>query len=207
MRALLSLSLFVALTACGGAPDRPADAGSSAPPAASPTSPPAPAPAPVAPAPSAEPAGLAGFSGYGDLRLGAAEADMAHAWGGTLERLGASDGNGCYYLRPQRGSRTEDDPAFMVENGVFVRYDIEHGNQPAPGGGRIGMTKADIARLYPGQVEERPHQYTNGQYLRIRAPSGKGVLLFETDGKGDAAKVLRWRVGHAPQVDYVEGCS
>ena len=31
--------------------------------------------------------------------------------------------------------------------------------------------------------------------------------VFETDGRGDDAKVVAWRVGLAPQVDYVEGCS
>ncbi|TQC57293.1 lectin, partial [Pantoea dispersa] len=30
-----------------------------------------------------------------------------------------------------------------------------------------------------------------------------GVLVFETDAAG---KVVAWRVGLPPQVDYVEGC-
>ena len=32
-------------------------------------------------------------------------------------------------------------------------------------------------------------------------------MLFETDGKGDDAKVTAWRIGVPSQVDYVEGCS
>ena len=75
------------------------------------------------------------------------------------------------------------------------------------GGGKVGMSKAQIAALYAG-IEEEPHKYTDGQYLRIKdAAGGNGVLLFETDGKGDAAKVSEWRIGVPPQVDYAEGCS
>jgi hypothetical protein len=201
MRIPLSLTLVVALTACGGAPS-PASEGAAASPA--PTS--TPAPASAAP-PPVEPAGLAGFSGYGDVTFGIAAAAMEQAWGGTLERLGPAQGD-CYYLRPKRAARSDDEVAFMLEGGRFVRYDIESRSEIAPGGGRIGMRKADIARLYPGRIEERPHKYTDGQYLRIQDPAGgAGVLLFETDGRDDAATVLRWRVGLPPQVDYVEGCS
>ncbi|QNN47894.1 lectin [Thermomonas brevis] len=209
MRTLLSLALLAALAACGGAPDRAPEDAAAPPPAVSTT--PAPVPAPVdaaAPVPSVEQTGLAGFSGYGDVKLGIAAADMEQAWGGALERLGPPQDDACYYLRPKRAARSDNDPAFMVEGGTFVRYDIAGDKEVAPGGGRIGMSKADIARLYPGRIEEQPHKYTDGQYLRIKDPAGgKGVLLFETDGKGDAAKVVRWRVGLAPQADYVEGCS
>lgn len=208
MRTLLSLALLAALTACGGAPDRATeDAAAPAPPPVASAEPLAPADA-AAPALSVEQPGLAGFSGYGDVKLGLAAADMEQAWGGALERLGPAQDDACYYLRPKRAARSENDPAFMLEGGTFVRYDIGGDKEAAPGGGKVGMRKADIARLYPGQVEEQPHKYTDGQYLRIKDPAGgKGVLLFETDGKDDAAKVVRWRVGLPPQVDYVEGCS
>ena len=57
-------------------------------------------------------------------------------------------------------------------------------------------------------VEEQPHKYSEGLYLRVEdTAGGTGVLLFETDGKGDDAKVTEWRSGVPPQVDYVEGCS
>ena len=68
-----------------------------------------------------------------------------------------------------------------------------------------------IEKLYPGRVEVQPHHYLyeeGGKYLRIKSRDGEnGVLLFETDGKGNGAKVTEWRVGVPPQVDYVEGCS
>ena len=72
----------------------------------------------------------------------------------------------------------------------------------------IASVHGALNQVAAGKVEEQPHAYTNGQYLRIEDPAGgKGVLVFETDGKDAASKVLRWRIGVAPQVDYVEGCS
>ena len=84
---------------------------------------------------------------------------------------------------------------------------MNHGDAGAMRGWAI-PTATDIAKLYPGRFEARPHHYTDGEYLRIPDPAGgTGVLVFETDGRGDDAKVVAWRVGLAPQVDYVEGCS
>lgn len=212
MRHLPSLALLAALAGCGGAPDRATEQAVPARPAASPApaSPAAPSasvPAPISPFAQT---GLAGFSGYGGLTFGIAAANMEEAWGGALEAPGpVEDAAACHYLRPKRGSRSDNDPLFMVEGGNFVRYDIRADTEVAPGGGRIGMRKDEILRLYAaGKVEELPHAYTDGQYLRIEDPAGgKGVLVFETDGKDAASKVLRWRIGVAPQVDYVEGCS
>lgn len=207
MRNLLPMALFAALAGCGGAPDRAAEQAAAPPPAASPA-PAAPVSDPVPASTAAQP-GLAGFSGYGDLTLGIAATGMEQAWGGALEALGAvEDAAACHYLRPKRGAPSDKDPLFMVEGGQFVRYDIRAASEVAPGGGRIGMRKDDILQLYAGKVEELPHKYTDGQYLRVEDPAGgKGVLVFETDGKDADSKVLRWRVGLAPQVDYVEGCS
>ena len=75
----------------------------------------------------------------------------------------------------------------------------------APGGGRVGMTAAEIHALYKG-VAEQKHKYVEGAMnLRAMDPDGgPGIAVFETDAGG---KVTAWRVGVPPQVDYVEGCS
>lgn len=206
MRLLLPLALLAMLAACKPAADP------------APVAPAAPLATPAGPVPAAEmppatpaaPEGLAGFGSYGDVRLGIAAADMEQAWGGALEPLGPppAPADACHYLRPKRAARSAEDPAFMLEGGRFVRYDIEGARETAPGGGKVGMRRADIARLYADQIEARPHHYTDGEYLRIRDPAGgAGVLVFETDGRGEDARVVAWRVGLPPQVDYVEGCS
>ncbi|MFC5577073.1 lectin [Lysobacter niabensis] len=217
MRTCLSLALLVvSLTACTS--ERPpAEPGATAPPAASqgttPTPPaagtdaPAPTPTPAEPAtpPASDPGdSQARFDGYGNLHLGMAAADMEKAWGGELNRLGGAQ-DPCYFMTP-KWVKVPAEFAFMIEDGKFVRYSSERARQVAPGGGRIGMTTAEIGALYKDRIETRPHKYVDGaHYLRIKdAGGGNGVLVFETDPAG---KVTEWRVGLPPQVDYVEGCS
>ncbi len=92
----------------------------------------------------------------------------------------------------------------MVEGGRFVRMDVDDPAATAPGGGRVGMSAAEISALYPGRIEARPHKYVEGaQYLRVTHEGSPTVLLFETDAQ---ARVQAWRLGLPPQVDYVEGC-
>lgn len=218
-RKILLLAMATGLVACSGEPppandtappvvaDQPA---TDVPPATAPGTPPI---APSADAPSAADQGpdgdrgLARFDGYGDIRFGTAAAGMGKAWGGELTTVGKEYNESCYFMTPV-WVKTPSEFNFMIGDGKFVRFGTESAKFVAPGGGKVGMDKAAIGTLYAGKVEEQPHKYTDGQYLRIKDPAGgKGVLIFETDAKGDDAKVTEWRVGVPPEVDYIEGCS
>ena len=149
----------------------------------------------------AAPMGMARYNGYGDMRFGMDEPTFRHAWQGDLTGKASADG-GCYYLTP-KWVKSAKDFGFMFEQGHFVRYDVGNTREEAPGGGKVGMTIAQIQALYGDRVEQTPHKYEQGAfYLRI-ANAHDGVLLFEADAQG---KVTRWRVGMPPQIDYVEGC-
>jgi hypothetical protein len=166
----------------------------------------APALAPVAAATSGPadtaPAGMARYDGYGDLRFGMDEKAFADAWKGELTRLGPP-GQACFYQTP-KWAKTPSNFAFMFESGRFVRYDVGTLKETAPGGGKIGMHAEQIRTLYGARASETPHKYLpGGRVLRVTAPQGMGVLVFETDAQG---RVTRWRAGVPPQVDYVEGC-
>lgn len=153
--------------------------------------------------PEAPGSGLARYDGYGDMRFGMTEAEARKAWGGDLNGDAA---DGCHYLNPV-WSKAPSYFAFMFDGGKFVRYDVGNDKEVAPGGGRRGMTEAEIDAAYPGRVEKSPHKYVSGgKYLRVKADDGNsdGVLVFETDAAG---KVTEWHAGVAPQVDYIEGCS
>jgi hypothetical protein len=151
----------------------------------------------------ADAAQLARYDGYGDMRLGMDETAFGAAWNGKLVDTRPQPGSSCFYKRPL-WVKLPGDFAFMFEGGRFVRYDVGTTKEIAPGGGRVGMTEAQIHTLYGSQVEEQLHKYVAGaRYLRVKAPQGNGVLLFETGADG---KVTRWRVGVPPQVDNVEGC-
>ena len=150
-----------------------------------------------------DPAALARYDGYGDMRFGMDEQAFAAAWQGELKRLGPP-GETCFYQTP-KWVKVPADFSFMFENGRFVRYDVGTTKEVAPGGGKVGMSEARIRALYGARVSELPHKYVAGaKVLRVTAPQGTGVLVFETDTQG---RVVRWRAGVPPQVDYVEGCS
>jgi len=141
------------------------------------------------------------FDGFGPVPFGSDAQALRLARAGDLE---GGDKAGCHFLfqqpRPAHGYGT----GFMVEGGRFVRMDVDDPAATAPGGGRVGMSATQIAALYPGQVEERPHKYVEGaKYLRVTREGGQTVLLFETDAQG---RVQAWRIGLPPQIDYVEGC-
>lgn len=212
MRQLIAVALVAALAACT-AERAPAETEAVASPPAVDTPSPAPATPGDPPAPEATPpAGSDGsdaqasFGGYGDVAFGTAAADMAKAWGGDLKEVGKAYNEACYFMTPA-WVKNAAEFNFMISNGMFARFGTDSAKYAAPGGGKVGMTKAQVAALYPG-LEEQVHKYTDGQYLRIKDPAGgKGVLLFETDAAGNDAKVTEWRVGVAPEIDYVEGCS
>jgi hypothetical protein len=195
MRHLAGPVCVLLLAGCGGGEQ----AGASAP--ANPAS------APVAAATSSladpAPAGMARYDGYGDLRFGMDEPTFAKAWQGELKRLGPP-GQACFYQTP-KWVAVPSDFAFMFEGGHFVRYDVGTTRETAPGGGKVGMRAARFHALYGARVSQAPHKYVPGaEVLRVTAPQGAGMLVFETDAQG---RVTRWRAGVPPQVDYVEGCA
>jgi len=148
---------------------------------------------------------LARWDGYGDVRFGMSADQVREAWGGQLEGTpdAANGPDGCYYLRPKWAVQDRSF-GFMMEGAKLVRYDSDNPKELAPGGGRAGMPEADITTLYAGHVETQPHKYEAGAHtLRVTQQGQAGVLVFDTDASGT---VTRWRVGLAPQVDYVEGC-
>jgi hypothetical protein len=94
----------------------------------------------------------------------------------------------------------------MMDNSKVARVDVRETSsiRTAEGAG-IGDTEEQIKTLYPGQFTVQPHKYTDGHYLVIK-PNGSLAnerIIFETDGK----KVLQFRSGRTPAVEYVEGCS
>jgi hypothetical protein len=159
---------------------------------------------PATPATAASPAGQASFAGYGDMKLGSTIEEARAAWGGELSGA-PSEGSTCHYLSP-KWVRAPSDFAFMMEQGKFVRYDVGTDRETAPGGGKVGMRVDQLKTLYGDALQSAPHKYVQGgQNLSVAGmdtPPSK--LVFEADAAG---KVTAWRVGIAPQVDYVEGCS
>lgn len=185
--------LVVLLMACNRAPAPSPEAGPAS----------VPAPSGAMPATTTTPArGDADWQGYGPLQLGIDAGQLRTAWTGELQGDAVADG-GCYYLSP--AAHSEAGPFFMLEGDRFVRYDIRGASIPAPGGGEVGMSLAQLQALYPQAGAPQPHKYVEGgKVLRVPAADGsQGALVFELGADG---KATAWRVGLPPQVDYVEGC-
>jgi hypothetical protein len=145
------------------------------------------------------------FDGFGTANFGTNAEAVRIAWGQDLGSVEPESPQACHYLFPQPAPQGRYRIAFMIEGGEFRRLDVGAVDILAPGGGRVGMVAEEIAGLYAGRVERRPHKYVEGgEYLRIADASGAGALVFATDAAGT---VTEWRVGLPPQVDYVEGCS
>ncbi len=198
-----ALVLSLVLCACGERAPSEAATPAAPPPASDQPAedvPPATAPTPLAPASGA----LARLDGYGGLRLGMSAEEATRAWGEALDGK-PGEGEVCYYLSP-KGAKAPSDFALMIENGKFVRYDVGNATELAPGGGKVGMGVDELRTLYHGGLQESPHKYVEGGKVLSVAASGvaPSKLVFEVDAAG---KVTAWRVGLAPQVDYVEGCS
>ncbi len=206
---LLSLVIALGVVACKpSAPEPTTPAAADPAPAVAGTitpaepAPPSQAEAAATPAPASDQ--LATLGGYGGMKLGSTAAEARTAWGGELKALG-SQSDACHYLVPQ-WAKDGRDLAFMIENDHFVRYDVGNDKEIAPGGGKVGMSVGDLQKLYRNALQASPHKYVEGaQYLAFDTSGVAPTrLVFETDAAG---KVIRWRVGLSPQVDYVEGCA
>lgn len=203
--------LALSLAACGNRPSDPVETNTAPADSALDSDPAAPPPfdspadaTPSAPA-SNRPAvveDVITFEGFGPAAFGTDQEQVRMAWGSDLGDAQPSEPGGCYYLTPQPQGTAGYNIAFMIEADRFARIDVRNEGYAAPGGGKVGMDRAEIERLYTGRVEASPHKYVEGaQSLRVR--EGDHALVFETDTAG---QVTEWRIGTSPQVDYVEGC-
>lgn len=141
-------------------------------------------------------------TGIGPVRAGMTIGQVNAALSGILRiprKL-----NECDYLGPASGPRNF---MLMVEKGRVARVDVpDSSGISTAAGARVGDSEARIMSLYSGRVKVQPHKYTSGHYLVVtpanRADSAFRIV-FETDG----SKVVRYRSGRRPAVEYVEGCA
>ena len=223
IRNVLPAALAFAIAACspaGSPPDAttgtPADRSADESASDIGTQPPTPPAAPTPPAPPVDPDAGAdadpgahaaiGFAGYRDAPFGSDAAALRAAYDGALAALPPPESpEACHYLMPPTTPGEGYATAFMFEGARFVRIDVATADVVAPGGLAVGMTAADVRAAFPG-VETQPHKYVEGGQVLVAAPAdgGDARLVFEIDPQGI---ITEWRIGLAPQVHYVEGCS
>jgi hypothetical protein len=137
-------------------------------------------------------------TGIGPLRIGMNFREVTMASGGgfaTPDRVG-SDGS-CWQAKLLKG------PAgisVMHNSGIIARVDVYEVSLATAAGARVGDSEKRIRELYP-QVRITPRKDTKGHYLIVGSDNDRQIV-FETDGK----RVLRYRAGRTPEVEWAEGC-
>ena len=181
MRPLPAFAAALALAACR----------SDAPPPADPAPPPAPVP---------EAAWTVSATGYGPIRVGWTVAELNAALKENVRpTYQASDE--CDYIHPARLPVRVN---LMVVKDTVVRVDVDTTGVLTDKGAGVGDSEQRIAELY-GPVKVQFHKYRPGGHNLIVTDPADSMLriVFETD----SGKVVRYRAGRRPPVDYVEGCS
>jgi ribosomal protein S18 acetylase RimI-like enzyme len=141
--------------------------------------------------------------GIGPLRAGMTYDEAAAALDGALRVPVGVDTAGCDYLVWSDGPSGVH---VMFDEHRIARIDVDTSGIATAAGARIGDDEARIKKLYPGQVKVSPHKYEDGHYLTVTPaePADKQFrIIFET-ARG---RVIRYRAGRMPSVEYVEGCS
>lgn len=145
------------------------------------------------------------FDGFGPAKFGDNEESVRIAWGRPLNADTPSKGATCYYLNIAPNTNYKG-IAFMMENAIFVRYDVKDNSQVAPGNIVVGDTAQSIMKAHAENVILQPHKYTKDArtmtVLSTQQPNSK--LIFDVNAENI---VTNWRIGVTPQIDYVEGCS
>ena len=181
MRHLPRLGPALVLAACGADAPPPAD----------------PAPAPP---PSSEPPWTVRAGGYGPIRVGWTVTELNAALNENVRpTYQASDE--CDYIHPARLPVRVN---LMVVKDTVVRVDVDTTGVLTEKGAGVGDTEQRIAELY-GPVTVQFHKYRpGGRNLIVTDPADSMLrIIFETD----SGRVVRYRAGRRPPVDYVEGCS
>lgn len=158
-------------------------------------------PAPVAPVPVA-PSLTVGPEGIGSVRVGSTLAQLNAAIGETLKPAYQVNDQ-CDVVHP---SHLPAGVTVMIDADTVARVDVDTTGVLTAEGAGVGDTETRVLDLYAGRISVEPHKYTGpeGHNLVVRFPADSMVrIIFETDGK----KVLRYRAGRRPAVEYVEGCA
>lgn len=129
------------------------------------------------------------FAGFDGVRLGEVRAT-------------ADTTDICRFERPSgfpAGAR------IMLVNDTIVRVQIDSAGIPTEAGAAVGDPEPRVLELYHDRIVTEPHKYmgpTGHNLIVTDQADTLRRLVFETDGE----KVIRYRVGLRPSVDWVEGC-
>jgi hypothetical protein len=152
------------------------------------------------PAPAPEAAWTVSAAGYGPIRVGSTIAELNAALNESV-RPAYQASEECDYVHP---ARLPGRVNLMVVKDTVVRIDVDTTSVLTDQGAGVGDSEQRISELY-GRVTVQFHKYRpEGRNLIVTDPGDSMLrIIFETD----SGRVVRYRAGRRPPVDYVEGCS
>jgi hypothetical protein len=133
-------------------------------------------------------------------------AEAARALGDSI-RANVSASNGCLQITLPAMPRWTSLMALRDSAGVvrIERVDVDSAGVLTAEGAGVGDVESNVREMYRGRVAVQPHKYTGpqGHYLVVTNPVDTlHRIVFETDGQ----RVVKYRAGRRPAVEFVEGC-
>ena len=141
--------------------------------------------------------------GFAGVRFGMTIAEAEAALGHKLKPTGDVQEGDCKFVEPVGAY---EGLAFMVIGNTIARLDVQETTAIATdAGAKVGDSEARVIELYKGRTRVEEHKYTGpeGHYVLVLGGDGMAQIVFETDG----GKVVSYRAGRQPEVEWVEGCS
>lgn len=155
--------------------------------------------------------GYDGFNGSDQAdtvtaKFGADSASVRQAWGGEMkDNRDQRPDAACHLLYPVRGAVTHQ-YAFLMAGDKLAGIDVYDAKAIAPGGGRVGMSIAEINQAYAGRTKQVANPTFEGSaFIEVAAPQAKNSqLTFETDALGT---VTHWRISERGALEASESCT
>ena len=138
-------------------------------------------------------------SGIGPIHVGMSVEDVSKVAGSVPPVPGGE----CQYIRPPT---LPTGVALMVVRGEVARVDVDSAGVRTTEGIAVGDSASRLDARYAGRSTTTPHKYVPGaRYVSARGRSladSSNRLVFEVD----SGRVLRYRAGRLPEVEWVERC-
>lgn len=109
---------------------------------------------------------------------------------------------------PPPNSGNKSPLAFMIVDGKLARVDVLGGEFKTRAGIKVGSTEQEVQTAFGNSSPLPPRAFIGPPYRYLtatprQADKANFRLVFESDG----AKVVQFRVGQLPQVEWKNGCS
>ena len=149
-------------------------------------------------------------AGLGPIRIGMTVNELAAELGVDLE-IETIDGNtagACGWVAATPSIAR--DVWILVEltspdDGIIRRVSTFSGPWFTPSGITVGSTQQDVITTFPNQIEERPHVYTEGTYMRFLPNNADDPNTVEFVNEGGT--IAEIRAGDRNWVGLIEGCA